>query len=52
MLLSHLCNTEQSHDIEIVNRLFENMAQLRFLRMAVTHENLIQEEIKKKIEFW
>jgi hypothetical protein len=52
MLLSHLCNTDQSHDIKIVNRLFENMAQLRFLRMAVINKNLIQEEIKKKIEFW
>jgi hypothetical protein len=31
---------------KIANRSFENMAQLRYLGMAVTNQNLIQEEIR------
>jgi hypothetical protein len=39
----------QNHDINIANRCFENVAQLRYLGTTVTNQNLIQEEIKKRI---
>jgi hypothetical protein len=49
MLLSHHQNAEQTHDIKIANRSFENVAQLRYLGMTVTNQNLIQEEIKRRL---
>jgi hypothetical protein len=33
----------------ILKRSFENVAQLRFFRTTLTDENLIQEEIKRKL---
>jgi hypothetical protein len=33
------------HDINIVNRCFENVTQIKYLGTTVTDENLIQEEI-------
>jgi hypothetical protein len=49
MLLSCHQNAEQNHDIKITNRSFENVAQFRYLRMTVTNQNLIQEEIKSRL---
>jgi hypothetical protein len=37
------------YDIEIENRLFENMSQFKYLGTTVTNQNLIQEEIKKRL---
>jgi hypothetical protein len=49
MLLSHHQNARQNHDIKTANRSFENMAQFRYLGTTVTNQNLIQEEIKKRL---
>jgi hypothetical protein len=49
MLLSRHQNAGQNHDIKITKRGFENGAQLKYLRMTVTNQNLIQEEIKRKL---
>jgi hypothetical protein len=38
-------NAEQSHNIKTANRSFENVAQFEYLRITVTNQNLIQEEI-------
>jgi hypothetical protein len=45
MLLFRHQNAEQSHDIKIANRSFENVAQLKCLGMTATDQNLIHEEI-------
>jgi ribosomal protein S2 len=49
MLLSHHENVGQNHDIKIANRCFENVAQFRYLGMTLTNQNLLQEEIKRKL---
>jgi hypothetical protein len=49
MLLSHQQNAGQNHDIKIANRCFENEAQFRYLGTTVTDQNLIQEEIKRRL---
>jgi hypothetical protein len=46
MLLSHHKNEGQNHDIKIANRCFENVAQFRYLGMAVINQNLVQEDIR------
>jgi hypothetical protein len=49
MLLSHHQNAGQNHDIRIPNTAFENMAQLKYLGMTLTNQNLIQVEIKRRL---
>jgi hypothetical protein len=49
MLLSHHQNAGQNHDIKIVDRCFVNVAQFRSLGTTVTNQNLIQEEIKRRL---
>jgi hypothetical protein len=49
MLLSCHQNATQNQDIKIANRLFENVSQFRYLGMTVTKQNLIQEEIKRRL---
>jgi hypothetical protein len=49
MLLSRHQNAGQNHGIKVPNRSFENVAQFRYLGTKVTDQNLIQEEIKKKL---
>jgi hypothetical protein len=49
MLLSHHQNARQTHDIKIGNRCFENVAQFRYLGTTITDRNLIQEEIKRRL---
>jgi hypothetical protein len=44
MLLPHHQNAGKNH-----NRSFENVAQLKYLGMAVTYQNLIQEETKRRL---
>jgi hypothetical protein len=49
MLVSHDQNAGQNQDIKIGNRSFENMPQFKYLGMTVTNRNLIQEEIKGRL---
>jgi hypothetical protein len=49
MLVSHNQNAAQNWDIIIGNRSFENISQFKYLGTAVTNENLIQEEIKRRL---
>jgi hypothetical protein len=49
MYLSCHQNAGQNQDIKITNRLFGNVSQFKYLGMTVTNQNLIQEEIKKRL---
>jgi ribosomal protein S2 len=49
MLLSRHQNAGQSYDIKIANRCFENEAKFRYLGTTITNQNLIQGEIKRRI---
>jgi hypothetical protein len=49
MLPSRNQNAGQNHDINTVNRLFENVAKFKSLETTATNQNLIQEEIKGKL---
>jgi sorting nexin-29 len=44
-----LLSRHQNRDIKIANRSFENVSQFRYLGMTVTNQNLIQEEIKRRL---
>jgi hypothetical protein len=47
MLLSRHQNVGQNRDIKITN--FENVPQFKYLRTTITTQNLIQEEIKRRL---
>jgi hypothetical protein len=49
MLLSRHQNVGQNRDIKIANRSFENVSQFEYLVTTVTNQNLIQEEIKRRL---
>jgi hypothetical protein len=49
VLLFRHQNVGQNRDIKIANRLFENVSQFKYLGTTVTHQNLIQEEIKRRL---
>jgi hypothetical protein len=49
MLLSRHQNAGQNRNIKITNRSFENVSQFKCLGTTVTNENLIKEEIKKRL---
>jgi hypothetical protein len=49
MLLAHQQNVGQNQDIKVTTRLFENMSQFRYFGMTVINENLIQEEMKRRL---
>jgi sorting nexin-29 len=49
MLLSRQQNVGQNRDIEVANRSFENVSQFKYLRTTVTNQNMIQEEIKRRL---
>jgi hypothetical protein len=49
MLLSRHQNAGQNQDITIGNRCFKNVAQFRYLGTTMTNQNLIQEEIKTRL---
>jgi hypothetical protein len=48
-LLSRHQNVGRNRDIKIVNRLFGNLSQFTYLGTLVTNQNLIQEEIKRRL---
>jgi hypothetical protein len=49
MSLSRHQNAEKNHDIKIGHRWFVNVAQFKYLGTTRTNENLIQEEIKRRL---
>jgi hypothetical protein len=49
MLLSRHQNAGQNHDMKIRNRCFENVAQFRYLGTTIRNQNLIREEIKRRL---
>jgi hypothetical protein len=49
MLLSRHQNVCQNRDVKIANRSFENVSQFKYLGTTVTNKNLIQEEIKRRL---
>jgi hypothetical protein len=51
MLLSRQQNVGQNRDIQTANRSFENVSQFKYLRTKVTNQNLIEDEIKRRLNF-
>jgi ribosomal protein S2 len=49
MLLSRHQNAGQNHHMKIANRCFKNVAKFRYLKTTVTNQNLIQEEINRRL---
>jgi hypothetical protein len=49
MLLSRHQNVGQNRNIKVANRSFESVSQLKYLGMTVTDQNLIQKEIKRRL---
>jgi hypothetical protein len=49
VFLSCQQNAGQNWGIKIANKLFENASQFRYLGMTVTNQNLIQEEIRSRL---
>jgi hypothetical protein len=49
MLLSRHQSAGRNPDIKIGNRWFEDVAQFRYLRTTIINENLIQDEIKRRV---
>jgi hypothetical protein len=49
MLLSPYQNARQNYNIKIGDRSFENAVQFKYLGTTVTNQNLIREEIKRRL---
>jgi hypothetical protein len=49
MLMSPRQNTGQNSGMKTATRLFENVAQFKYLGVILTNKNLIQEESKKRL---
>jgi hypothetical protein len=49
IFVSRYQNAKQNQDIKTGNRSFENMSRFKYLGTTVTHQNLIQEEIKRRL---
>jgi hypothetical protein len=49
MLLSSHQNVGQNRDVKIANRSFENVSRFKYLGTTVINQNLIQEEIKRRL---
>jgi hypothetical protein len=50
MLLSRHQNAGRNRDIKIASRSFENVSQFKYLGTTVTNQNLIQDEIKRRLD--
>jgi hypothetical protein len=48
-MLSHDKTADQNRDIKIGNRSFQNVTQFKYLGMTVPNQNLIQGEIKRRL---
>jgi hypothetical protein len=51
MLVSRDQNADENRDIKVGNRSFENVSYFKYLRTTVINQNLIQEEIKRRLNF-
>jgi hypothetical protein len=49
MLVSRDQNAGQNREIKIGNRSFENVSQFKYMKTTVRNQNLIQEEIKRRL---
>jgi hypothetical protein len=49
MLISRHQNVGQNRDIKLANRSFENVLQFKYLGTTVTNQNLILEELKRRL---
>jgi hypothetical protein len=49
VLLSFHQNAGKNHDIKVVNGSFENVTQLKYLGTTVRNQNMIQEEMKMRL---
>jgi hypothetical protein len=49
MSLSRHQNAGQNYDIKLSSRSFENVAQIEYLVKTVKNQNVIQEEIKRRL---
>jgi hypothetical protein len=49
MLVSRDQNAGQNREIKIRNRSFENVSQFKYLGTTVINQNLIQKEIKRRL---
>jgi hypothetical protein len=49
MLVSRDQNAGQNREIKIGNRSFENVSQFKYLGTTVSNQNLIQEEMKRRL---
>jgi hypothetical protein len=49
MLLSRYQNARKNHDIKIANRSFESVAQFKYLGTILGNQNLIEGEIKRRL---
>jgi hypothetical protein len=47
--LSHHPNSGQNQNIRIANESFENVAKFKYLGMALTNQNGIDDEIKRRL---
>jgi hypothetical protein len=50
MLLPRHQNAKQNHDMKIAHISYENVTQFKYLETAVLDQNLIQEEIKRRLK--
>jgi hypothetical protein len=49
MFLPRHKNAGQNHDIKMDKKCFENVTQFRYLGMNITNQNLIQKEMKRRL---
>jgi hypothetical protein len=42
-------NAGQNYDIKVSNRCFENVANFKYLGTTITNQNMIQKEIKRRL---
>jgi hypothetical protein len=49
MIMSHHQNSGQNQNLRIANESFENVVKFKYLRMTLTNQNYIHDEIKSRL---